>query len=85
MLVFFFLGGIFTFASFIFGFARFLGLLDLGIPVWMPRKLPGKCCSVMICGFGFLPISLFVILERGPWAQRAPTGWVWVQPKKPVY
>ena len=31
MLVFFFLGGIFTFASFIFGFARFLGLLDLGI------------------------------------------------------
>ena len=33
----------------------------------------------MICDFGFVSISLFVILGR---ALRAPTGWVWVQQQK---
>ena len=80
----YFVGVIFRFTSFIFGFAKFLGLLDLGIHL-NANKLPGNCCSVMICAFRFLPISLFVILGRGSRAPRPSTGRVRVQPKKPVY
>ena len=36
-----FVGGIFRFASFIFGFAKFLGLLDLGIRL-DAKKIAGK-------------------------------------------
>ena len=43
----------------------------------MARKLPRKCYDY----FGFVLISLFVILGWGP---RAPTGRVWVQQKKTI-
>ena len=88
MLVFFFfcilLVGFSDLLVLFFGFAKFMGLLDLGINL-NAKKLPGKCCSVMICAFRFLPISLFVILGRGSRAPWPPTGRVRVQPKKPVY
>ena len=57
----------------------------------MARKLPRKCCDYfylvlgllhgysVICDFGFVLISIFVILG---WSLRGPMGQVWVQQKK---
>ena len=82
MFFFFFFGGIFRFTSFIFGFAKFLGLLDLGFCLDAKKML--FCDDLwfwvftdfFVCDFGSGPTGPAGSDRAGSGYAYRPVGWV---------